>query len=71
MIKTLPGNELSVTKPVVVGWICNLLDVWSGYRQVIKTECDNVLSQDANIMEYHTRYNILAGSSWVCSQSNS
>lgn len=33
MIETLPDNELSVTKAVVVGWICNLLDVRCGYRK--------------------------------------
>lgn len=45
MIETLPDNELSVTKAVVVGWICNVLDVWCDYRKVIKAECENVMSQ--------------------------
>lgn len=55
MIETLPDNELSVTEAVVVGWICNLLDVRSGYCQAIKAGCNNVLSQHANTMQNHAR----------------
>lgn len=70
MIETLPVNELSETKSVVVGWICYVLDVRSGYLKVIKAECENVMSQGANTMHNHASYNILAHSSLVCLQTN-